>query len=137
MKYTTTPVSAPESTILAADTYVAIPFTVTETDVVKAGYPMAKTGKKASATTGVSDAAVTDAIGILLHTVDPSVNPNGALLIQGVVDQKKAKASSGFSFTADDVAALHKSFSVTTSALMLNGGKNHGFSEIFHFRCDC
>lgn len=108
MKYTTTPVSAPESTILAADTYVAIPFTVTETDVVKAGYPMAKTGKKASATTGTSDAAVTDAIGILLHTVDPSVNPNGALLIQGVVDQKKAKASSGFSFTADDVSALHK-----------------------------
>ena len=49
MKYTTTPVSAPESTILAADTYVAIPFTVTETDVVKAGYPMAQTGKKASA----------------------------------------------------------------------------------------
>lgn len=103
MKYTTTPVSAPESTILAADTYVAIPFTVTETDVVKAGYPMAKTGNKASVTTGV-----TDAIGILLHTVDPSVNPNGALLIQGVVDRKKAKASSGFSFTADDVAALHK-----------------------------
>lgn len=31
MKYTTTPVSAPESTILAADTYVAIPFTVKET----------------------------------------------------------------------------------------------------------
>lgn len=53
MKYTTTPVSAPESTILAADTYVAIPFTVTESGVVKAGYPMAKTGKKASATTGV------------------------------------------------------------------------------------
>ena len=99
MKYTTTLVSAPESTILAADTYVAIPFTVTETDVVKAGYPMAKTGKKAAATTGSSDAAGTDAFGFLLHPVDPAVNPNGALLIQGVVDQKKAKASSGFSFT--------------------------------------
>ena len=109
MKYTTTPVSAPESTILAADTYVAIPFTVKETNAVPAGYPMAKTGLKAAATTGTSAAdAATDAIGILLHTVDPSVNPNGALLIQGVVDQKKAKASSGFAFTADDVAALHK-----------------------------
>ena len=109
MKYTTTPVSAPESTILAADTYVAIPFTVKETNAVPAGYPMAKTGLKAAATTGTSAAdAATDAIGILLHTVDPAVNPNGALLIQGVVDQKKAKASSGFSFTADDVAALHK-----------------------------
>jgi len=107
MKYTTTPVSAPESTILAADTYVAIPFTVTETDVVKAGYPMAKTGKKASATTGVSDAAVTDAIGILLHTVDPAVNPNGALLIQGVIDVDKAKLS-GFTYSANDIAALKK-----------------------------
>ena len=109
MKYTNTPVSAPESTILAADTYVAIPFTVKEINAVQAGYPMAKTGLKAAATTGTSAAdAATDAIGILLHTVDPAVNPNGALLIQGVVDQKKAKASSGFSFTADDVAALHK-----------------------------
>ena len=109
MKYTNTPVSAPESTILAADTYVAIPFTVKETNAVPAGYPMAKTGLKAAATTGTSATdAATDAIGILLHTVDPSVNPNGALLVQGVVDQKKAKASSGFSFTADDVAALHK-----------------------------
>lgn len=109
MKYTNTPVSAPESTILAADTYVAIPFTVKETNAVPAGYPMTKTGLKATTTTGTSAAdAATDAIGILLHTVDPAVNPNGALLIQGVVDQKKAKASSGFSFTADDVAALHK-----------------------------
>lgn len=107
MKYTTTPVSAPESTILAADTYVAIPFTVTETDVVKAGYPMAKTGKKATATTGTSDAAVTDAIGILLHTVDPAVNPNGALLIQGVIDVDKAKLS-GFTYSANDIAALKK-----------------------------
>ena len=107
MKYTNTPVLAPESTILAADTYVAIPFTVTETDVVKAGYPMAKTGKKASATTGVSDAAVTDAIGILLHTVDPAVNPNGALLIQGVIDVDKAKLS-GFTYSANDIAALKK-----------------------------
>ena len=107
MKYTTTPVSAPESTILAADTYVAIPFTVTETDVVKAGHPMAKTGKKASATTGTSDAAVTDAIGILLHTVDPAVNPNGALLIQGVLDVDKAKLS-GFTYSANDIAALKK-----------------------------
>lgn len=108
MKYANTPVSAPESTILAADTYVAIPFTVTETATVKAGYPMKKDGKKATATSGVGNAAATDAIGILLHTVDPTVNPNGALLIQGVVDQKKAKASSGFAFSDDDIAALHK-----------------------------
>lgn len=100
MKYTTTPVSAPESTILAADTYVAIPFTVKETNAVPAGYPMAKTGLKAA------DAA-TDAIGILLHTVDPAVNPNGALLIQGVIDVDKAKLS-GFTYSANDIAALKK-----------------------------
>lgn len=108
MKYTNTPVSAPESTILAADTYVAIPFTVKETNAVPAGYPMAKTGLKATATTGtgVADAA-TDAIGILLHTVDPAVNPNGALLIQGVIDVDKAKLS-GFTYSANDIAALKK-----------------------------
>ena len=108
MKYTNTPVSAPESTILAADTYVAIPFTVKETNAVPAGYPMAKTGLKAAATTGTSAAdAATDAIGILLHTVDPAVNPNGALLIQGVIDVDKAKLS-GFTYSTNDIAALKK-----------------------------
>ena len=87
MKYTNTPVSAPENTILAADTYVAIPFTVKETNAVPAGYPMAKTGLKAAATTGTSAAdAATDAIGILLH---------------------KAKLS-GFTYSANDIAALKK-----------------------------
>lgn len=108
MKYTTTPVSAPESTILAADTYVAIPFTVKETNAVPAGYPMTKTGLKAAATTDTSATdAATDAIGILLHTVDPTVNPNGALLIQGVIDVDKAKLS-GFAYSANDIAALKK-----------------------------
>lgn len=107
MKYTNTPVSAPESTILAADTYVAIPFTVNETNAVPAGYPMAKTGLKATTTgTSATDAA-TDAIGILLHTVDPAVNHNGALLIQGVIDVDKAKLS-GFTYSANDIAALKK-----------------------------
>lgn len=108
MKYTNTPVSAPESTILAADTYVAIPFTVKETSAVQAGYPMTKTGLKAAATTDTSaiDAA-TDVIGILLHTVDPAVNPNGALLIQGVIDVDKAKLS-GFPYSTNDIAALKK-----------------------------
>ena len=108
MKYTNTPVSAPESTILAADTYVAIPFTVKETSAVSAGYPMTKEGKKATATSGSSTAdAATDAIGILLHTVDPTVNPNGALLIQGVIDVDKAKLS-GYAYSANDIAALKK-----------------------------
>ena len=63
---------------------------------------------KAAATTGTSAAdAATDAIGILLHTVDPAVNPNGALLIQGVIDVDKAKLS-GFTYSANDIAALKK-----------------------------
>ena len=97
MKYTTTPVSAPESTILAADTYVAIPFTVTETAAVKAGYPMTKAGKKATSAT---------ADGILLYDVDPAENPNASLLIRGVIDTKKAAASSSFTFDADAIKAL-------------------------------
>lgn len=119
MKYTNTPVSAPESTILAADTYVAIPFTVKETNAVPAGYPMAKTGLKAAATTGTSATdAATDAIGILLHTVDPAVNPNGALLIQGVIDVDKAKLS-GFTYSANDIAALKRLFPPFSAVPML------------------
>lgn len=123
MKYTNTPVSAPESTILAADTYVAIPFTVKETNAVPAGYPMAKTGLKAA------DVA-TDAIGILLHTVDPAVNPNGALLIQGVIDVDKAKLS-GFTYSANDIAALKKAVPAVfcrtdVGAKSEQGGLNYG-----------
>ena len=36
-----------------------------------------------------------------------SVNPNGALLIQGVIDVDKAKLS-GFTYSANDIAALKK-----------------------------
>jgi hypothetical protein len=108
MKYINILVLAPESTILAADIYVAISFIVKETNAVPAGYLMAKTGLKAAATIGISAAdAATDAIGILLHTVDSAVNFNGALLIQGVIDVDKAKLS-GFTYSANDIAALKK-----------------------------
>ena len=108
MKFTRNTVNGINDTILASNDYTAIPFTVTEAAAVKAGYPMAKTGLKAAATTGTSAAdAATDAIGILLHTVDPAVNPNGALLIQGVIDVDKAKLSD-FTYSANDIAALKK-----------------------------
>ena len=65
--------------ILAADDFVAIPIKVDETSTVKAGTP-----------TSYATAA-----GMLLYDVDPTENPNGALLVQGVVDKAKAQEHSG------------------------------------------
>ncbi|MCI8916995.1 MAG: hypothetical protein HFF26_10090 [Oscillospiraceae bacterium] len=80
--------------ILAADDFDAIPFTVTETDPVKAGTPMTIQGKK-------TDSAAAN--GILLYDVDPAENPNAALVVRGMIDQKKAEAHAGVTY---DAAAL-------------------------------
>lgn len=84
--------------ILAADDFVAIPIKVDETGVVKAGTPMTEAGKKVTATSFAT------AVGMLLYDVDPTENPNGALLVQGVVDQKKAQTHSGV--TLDETFAV-------------------------------
>lgn len=97
MKFTRNTVNGINDTILASNDYTAIPFTVTEAAAVKAGYPMTKAGKKATAAT---------ADGILLHDVDPAENPNASLLIRGVIDTKKAAASSGFTYDSDAITAL-------------------------------
>ena len=73
--------------ILAADDFVAIPIKVDETSTVKAGTPMTSAGKKIVSTSY--------AAGMLLYDVDPTENPNGALLVQGVVDKAKAQEHSG------------------------------------------
>lgn len=99
MKFTRNTVNGINDTILASNDYTAIPFTVTESAAVKAGYPMTSAGKKA-ATGGA------DAVGILLYDVDPTANPNGALLIRGVIDTKKAAASSGFTYNSEAITAL-------------------------------
>lgn len=44
--------------------------------------PMTAAGKKVAATSYAT------AVGMLLYDVDPTENPNGALLVQGVVDKK-------------------------------------------------
>lgn len=93
MKFKTTEVGGTIE-ILAADDYDAIPFTVTETDVVKAGTPMTIQGKKTASAM---------ANGILLYDVDPAENPNAALVVRGVIDQKKAEKHSGVTY---DAAAL-------------------------------
>lgn len=90
--------------IMAEDAYAAIPFTVTEEDVVLAGTPMTLAGKKATVTAGSEGAAgTTNADGILLYDVNPAENPNAALVVRGIVDQKKAEAHAGVTY---DAAAL-------------------------------
>lgn len=93
MKFKTTEVGGTFE-ILAADDFDAIPFTVTETDAVKAGTPMTIQGKKTASAT---------ANGILLYDVDPAENPSAALVVRGIIDQRKAEKHSGVTY---DAAAL-------------------------------
>lgn len=43
--------------------------------------------------------------GILLYDVYPAQNPNAALIVQGVIDAKKAQAHSGVTYTSQIMAA--------------------------------
>lgn len=109
MKMTKTSVTGTVE-ILAADEFTAIPITVDETSAVKAGTPMTSAGKKIAATSFAT------AAGMLLYDVDPTVNPNGALLVQGVVDKKKAQTHSG--------VTLDSTFAVSGIILRDNIGVN-------------
>lgn len=73
--------------ILASKDFQAVPFTVAGSDIVKAGSPMTSAG--AVATTE------SEAVGLLLYDVNPAVNPNGSLLVQGVVNAVIARQHSG------------------------------------------
>ena len=83
--------------ILASNDYQAVPITVTE--AVKAGMPMKNDGSKT--------ANGSDAIGILLYDVDPADNPNGAVVVKGIVDWDKCKANntSVLTISASEIAA--------------------------------
>lgn len=94
MKFTTTH-AAGTVEILAADDFVGIPIKVTETGVVKAGTPLTIDGAKTADGSG--------AAGILLYDVDTDANPNGTIVVQGVIDQKKAEAHAEVTY---DAAAL-------------------------------
>ena len=74
--------------ILASNDFTAIPFTTT-------------TAKKAG-----EKLTVDSRVGVVLYDVDPAENPNASLLIRGVIDTKKAAASSSFTFDADAIKAL-------------------------------
>lgn len=81
--------------ILASKDYQAIPVTVAGSSELKAGTPVTAAGES---TTG------SGAIGILLYDVDPAKNPNGAAVVQGIIDSTKAQTNSGVTY----VSALYE-----------------------------
>lgn len=81
--------------ILASNDYQAIPVKVAGSSLMKAGTPLTAAGES---TTGAG------AIGVLLYDVDPTQNPNGAAVVQGIIDATKAQAHSGVTY----VAALYE-----------------------------
>lgn len=88
--------------ILASKDFQAIPVKVTvatdaESTVVKAGAPVDATG---ASTTGAG------AVGVLLYDVDTAVNPNGAAVVQGIIDATKAQSHSGVTYTDALYSAL-------------------------------
>jgi len=90
--------------ILASNDYQAVPVKVATpsgegvtTTVVKAGTPLTAAG---ASTTG------SGAVGILLYDVDTAVNPNGAAVVQGIIDATKAQALSGVTYVSALYSAL-------------------------------
>jgi len=84
--------------ILASNDFQAIPVKVATPGsgtVVKAGTPLTDAGVS---TTG------SGAIGILLYDVDTAKNPNGAAVVQGIIDATKAQAHSAVTY----VSALYE-----------------------------
>lgn len=86
--------------ILASKDFQAVPIKVAAPvsgTVVKAGTPLTSAGE---ATTG------SGAVGILLYDVDTSANPNGAAVVQGIIDAAKAQAHSGVTYVSALYSAL-------------------------------
>ena len=86
--------------ILAADEFKAIPIKVAHPSgtpgIVKAGTPLTSAG---ASTTG------SGAVGILLYDVDTSKNPNGAAVVEGIIDAAKAQAWCGVEYNTSDLKA--------------------------------
>lgn len=88
--------------ILAADDFKAIPAKIAVAEgatdtVVKAGTPITSAGE---ATTGAG------AVGILLYDVDTEVNPNAAIVVEGIIDATKAQAHCGLTYASALYTAL-------------------------------
>ena len=86
--------------ILASNDYQAIPIKVAVPQsgtIVKAGTPLTNAG---ASTTG------SGAVGVLLYGVDTSANPNGAMVVQGIIDATKAQDHSGVTYASALYSAL-------------------------------
>ena len=97
MKFSTTSVAGGVE-ILASNDYQAIPVKVATPGsgtVVKAGTPLTADGES---TTG------SGAIGILLYDVDTAENPNGAAVVQGIINATVAQTHSAVTY----VSALYE-----------------------------
>lgn len=84
--------------ILACKDFQSVPIKVAAPatgTIVKAGTPLTAVGES---TTG------SGAVGILIYDVDTEGNPNGAILVQGIIDATKAQAHSGVTY----VSALYE-----------------------------
>lgn len=99
MKYTNTSVGGGVE-ILASKDFQSIPVNVATPGsgtVVKAGTPITAAGES---TTGAN------AIGVLLYDVDTAENPNGAAVVQGIVNASVAQEHSGVSYASALYSAL-------------------------------
>lgn len=99
MKFSKTSVAGTVE-ILASKDYQAIPIKVATPGsgtVVKAGTPLNSSGES---TTG------SGAVGILLYDVDTAINPNGAAVVQGIIDSTKAQSHSGVTYVSALYSAL-------------------------------
>lgn len=85
--------------ILASNDFQAVPITITGEDVVKAGTPVKNDGTAIMTGEG--------ALGILLYDVNPKGNPNGAVVVDGIIDWAKCQEHVGeklTSTTAENIA---------------------------------
>lgn len=99
MKFATTSIAGGVE-ILASKDFQAIPVKVATPvsgTVVKAGTPLTDAGES---TTG------SGAVGVLLYDVDTAVNPNGAAVVQGIIDATKAQTHSGVTYVSALYSAL-------------------------------
>lgn len=99
MKYTETSVGG-SIEILASKDFQAIPVKVAAPvsgTVVKAGTPLTNEG---ASTTGAG------AVGVLLYDVDTAENPNGAMVVQGIINATKAQSHSGVTYVSALYGAL-------------------------------
>lgn len=100
MKFTTTEIGGGVE-ILASKDYQSVPIKVADPSgtpgLVKAGTPLTSEG---AATTGAG------AVGILLYDVDTAGDPNGAIVVQGIIDATKAQSHSGVTYVSALYGAL-------------------------------